>query len=326
MFIETIKIMSFFDNPNDSVIVKRTIALDLSVKHAREEEYSQWTQFTDHKNQPFALADFVYANIADALPALQYNVLEILWIACCSDHEMYEQILGYSNSFLERTHPTKKNILRVQLAQFIQEIAETLQTIMEPNEHKEQKKQFQQYLSFTNENVILPGEIVLEKFRKQVHVLYYLPPNNVAIPYFLQVQGNFHELCNHSIVRHVCRALTLPLETPTVYEWLHVIEYVRHIGIRAYSLHGNRHMMNSKREWPGFLKIFYELFPDKSIPIEERFLQMITIYHPLWWRIFTLSGWRMNRQETAIITEFLHEFPRPFYQRQYITELFHLIV
>ena len=62
-------LMDFFDNPNDSVVVTRANELDNSVKKNREEEYSQWTQFVDHKGEPFALADFVYANLCDEPPA-----------------------------------------------------------------------------------------------------------------------------------------------------------------------------------------------------------------------------------------------------------------
>jgi len=320
------KPMDFFDNPNDSVVVKRANELDLSVKKNREEEYSQWTSFKDHKKKQFALADFVYANVKDALPDLQDNTLEILWIACCSDHEMYEQILQYSNSFLERRYPKHINLLRVDLAQFLQEVAETLQTEM-GDEAQEQKIQFKEYLTFNDENIVLPGEEILQEFRKKIHVLYYLPPNNVAIPYFLQVQVNFDDLSQHSIIRHVCRSIrNIDTEPPNVYDWIKVIEYVRHIGIKAYSLHGNLNTMNSKSIWPKFLTVFEEQFPDKSVPIEERFLQLMTIYHPRWPHIFTLSGWRMNRQETALILDFLHNFPKVFYRSHFITELFHLIV
>lgn len=318
--------MDFYDNPNDSQIVKRAYELDISVQKSREEEYSQWTCFTDHKKKPFALADFVYANLKDALPDLQNNTLELMWIACCSDYEMYEQILQYSNAFLERRHPKQINLLRVDLAHFLQEVAETLQTEM-GDEATEQKTQFKEYLTFNDENLVLPGEELLQEFRKKIHVLYYLPPNNVAIPYFLQVQVNFNDLSKHSIIRHVCRAIhNVDNEPPNVYDWIKVLEYVRHIGIKPYSLHGNLHMMNSKPVWPKFLTVFEENFPDKSISISERFLQLMTIYHPRWDKIFTLSGWRMNRQETHIILDFLHMFPKPFYQKHFVTELFHLIV
>jgi hypothetical protein len=149
----------------------------------------------------------------------------------------------------------------------------------------------------------------------------------VAIPYFLQVQRNFDDLSKHSIIRHVCRNIeNIDKEPPNVYNWIKVIAFVRHIGIQPYSLHGNLNRMNSKREWPQFLTVFYQLFPDKSISIEERFLQLLTIYHPRWDKIFTLSGWRMKRQETKVILQFLHDYPTLFYQKHFVTELFHLIV
>lgn len=318
--------MIFFENPNDDLICKRLNALDSQVTKARSEEYSQWVSYTDHKKKPFPLADFVHANLCDAIPKLQNHTLELLWIACCSDYEMYEQILSYSNSFLERRFPKQTNLLRVDLAHFLQEVAETIQTEM-GTESSDHQNQFQQYIQHTGDTVTLNGEAVLQDFRKKIHVLYYLPPNNVAIPYLLQVQHNFDDLCQHSIVRHVCRNMNeISTEAPNIYEWIDVIEYVRHIGIQPYSLHGNLHMMNSKPVWPKFLTVFSELFPDKSVPIEERFLQLMTIYHPRWWQIWTLTNWRMNRQETAVVEEFLHSFPKPFYQKHFVTELFHLII
>ena len=319
--------MQFFNNPNDDLVCKRVKVLDEQVVKEREEEYSKWEHFVDVKGDDFPLADFVYANLCDALPVLKNHTLEILWIACCSDCELYEELLGYSNKFLERRMPKQKNILRVDLAQFITEVAETIQNEM-GNDAERYKIQFQEYLSHQDDRAVaLPGKEFLEEFRKKIHVLYYLPPNNCAIPYFLQVQPNFTDLCQHSIIRHVCRAPDkFPKETPDVYEWMHVLEFVRHIGIQPYSLQGNLHMMNSKQEWPGFLRVFEELFPDKSVSIEERFLQLLTIYHKKWPLIWTLMGWRMNRQETKIVENFLHEFPKVFYQQHYVKELFHLIV
>jgi hypothetical protein len=133
--------MNFFENPNDSVIVKRVAALDQTVQKIREEDYSQWTRFVDHCDNSFPLADFIFTNLNDALPDLQNNTLEILWIACCSDHELYDRILQYSNAFLKRRHPHKLNVLRVDLAHFLQEVAETLRTEM-GEDAKTQKQQF----------------------------------------------------------------------------------------------------------------------------------------------------------------------------------------
>ena len=318
--------MRFFDNPNDLNIIQRVYDLDRSVQKTREENYSEWSQFIDHEKTHLALADFVYANLKDALPMLVNNTLEIIWIACCSDHEMTEQILQYSNSFLKRRHPSKLAQLRVDLANFIQEVAETISVEMSEEDSIIQKNLFQNYLEHDPE-IILPGELILQNFRKKVHVLYYLPDCNVAIPFFLQVQSNFSDLSTHSIMRHVCRNIAaVDKEPPDIYDWLHVLEYVRSRGVKPYSLTGNVHAMNSVNEWPGFLKLFSELFNDKSVTVEERFLQLITIYHPRWDQIFTLSGWRMNRKETTIILNFLSDYPKPFYQKRYIEELFHLIV
>jgi len=319
--------MDFFNIPNDSKIITKAYKLDCMVKKEREDEYSTWTSYSDHKKHNFVLADFVYANICETMPELKNNVLEILWIACCSDHELYEQILKYSNNFLQRRCPERINVLRVDLAHFLQEIAETLATEIEIEERERQKKQFQEYLENNDTTDELPGKLILQEFRKKVHVLYFLPPNNVAVPYFLQVQDNFKDLCKHSLVRHVCRNIeNIDTKPPNVYDWLHVIDFVRQIGIKPYSLHGNLNSLSSKQTWPKFLTVYHELFPDQTVSIEERFLQLLTIYHSRWDKIFTLSGWRMNLQETEIILDFLQTFPTPFYQDHFVTELFHLIV
>jgi len=317
--------MKLFDFANDPVILLKIQTLDANIVANRNEEYSQWTQFVDHKQTPFALADFVYANLQDTLPTLANNTLEILWISCCSNHDLYAQIMRMSNAFLERRHPDLTNLLRVELAQFIQEVAETMQLEM-GEEAAIQKKQFKNYLEY-DPDIVLQGEVILQAFRKKIHVLYYLPDCNVAIPFFIQVQPNFKDLSTYSIVRHVCRNIVaIDKEPPDVYDWLHVLEFVRARGIQPYSLSGNIHSMNARDDWPGFLTLFYDLFPDKSVTIEERFLQLLTIYHTRWDKIFTLSGWRINRAETQIILDFLHDYPKPFYQKRYVDELFHLIV
>ena len=158
-------------------------------------------------------------------------------------------------------------------------------------------------------------------------VIFSLVSFLLGLTFHSRVQNNFDDLCKHSIVRHVCRAIDkFPSHAPDIYQWIHVLEFVRHIGIKPYSLHGNLHSMNSKSEWPKFLTVFADGFPDKSVPIQERFLQLVSIYHPFWRKIWTLTGWRMNRLETAWVEHFLYEFPKPFYQRHFVEELFHIIV
>ena len=293
------------------VIIARLHALDaLSTKTGR---------FTTADQTPFSLGEFVSSNLLDheELSPFSAHTHCILWSACCDvpgpDTTMLRDLLGLPFPLVE----PKNDALLVVLGDFVAELTNSLIFDFPPQDRIDQLRDFAALIDSKDSATPSPGLITLRAFKERARGLSYLPLRLFALPFFLQVHHNYNTLVDHSYLSRVCRNAPTHV-APTVRDWIGVVNCINASPGFHSSLAGESN--------PQVLKHFSSLFQDQSVPIHTRCLQLFTIYHAEWERIWTLVGWKGNRIERATVLEFKHDFTAPFYQVGFLDVFFKIFM
>jgi hypothetical protein len=267
----------------------------------------------------FTLAAFIQENLVNGgMEYFEYNVLIILWMACCADHSEYEKILKRSKQYLEADGRFNQERL-LSMSQFIQELAETLATEIPIDERRVELKHFEELILFEEEEKAHPGEKIIAAERQKIYTVHYLRPEDACVALLLQPQINFDELKKHTIIKKLCRGLDKS-EPMCLESWREMIDWF-------YDRVSSGSVSFAKSSvLDGFVKYFSEdLAALNNQRQAERFVQLMTVYRSDWYKIWTTSDWRTNRSTVNAVVLFQRDFEKPFYKEEYITQIYECI-
>ena len=293
-------------NSSDRSLLERIHVLDADAVKRGE--------FLDCYNKPFPLADYVESNLEDHEQLSEFcpNVHLLLWIACRTNHDNIAEFKHQIQVHFPDTSHTDN------LTDFVTELAHSIQIEIPSEDRYSQLKLFSELLQYEKRAPTIGSEStgyqVLSQYRESVRGLFFLPTVLFALPYFLQVHSNSNNLIHNSYISRICRRQHGNPATPDTRDWIHVLHFLQ--------AHHNAECLTP----PEVLSHFHGVFQDRSVSLYTRCLQLFTIYHPSWPRIWTLIGWKANRMEVQSVHQFLTDFPTPFYRTAFVNEFFTLFV